>query len=148
MRIVGGDNKGRALTAPSGTSTRPTSDRTRQAIFDMLAHAPWYGQDELEQALVLDCYAGTGALGLEALSRGTQKAAFIERDRNALAALRANLDICKARDRSRVLSCSVTHPPKATEPYTLVFWTRPMARDWSSRVCGHWRGPAGWRKVR
>ncbi|WP_215745322.1 16S rRNA (guanine(966)-N(2))-methyltransferase RsmD [Gluconobacter sp. P1C6_b] len=128
MRIVGGDNKGRALTAPSGTSTRPTSDRTRQAIFDMLAHAPWYGRDELERALVLDCYAGTGALGLEALSRGAQKAAFIERDRNALAALRANLDICKARDRSRVLSCSVTHPPKATEPYTLVFLDPPYGK--------------------
>ncbi|GBR11785.1 16S rRNA (guanine(966)-N(2))-methyltransferase RsmD [Gluconobacter frateurii] len=128
MRIVGGENKGRALMAPTGERTRPTSDRTRQAIFDMLAHAPWYGQEELEQAIVLDGYAGTGALGLEALSRGAQRAAFIERDRNALNALRTNLDICRARDRSRVLSCSVTHPPKAAEPHTLIFLDPPYGK--------------------
>lgn len=129
MRIVGGDNKGRALHAPAGQRTRPTSDRTRQAIFDMLAHASWYGREEIERASVLDAYAGTGALGLEALSRGAVKAAFIERDRDALSALRANLDICGARSRSRVLSCSVTHPPKATEPYSLVFLDPPYGKS-------------------
>lgn len=128
MRIVGGENKGRALMAPRGEGTRPTSDRTRQAIFDMLAHAPWYGHDELEDAIVLDGYAGTGAMGLEALSRGAQRASFIERDRNALNALRANLDICRARDISRVLSCSVTHPPRATEPHTLIFLDPPYGK--------------------
>lgn len=128
MRIVGGENKGRALMAPRGEGTRPTSDRTRQAIFDMLAHAPWYGHDELEEAIVLDGYAGTGAMGLEALSRGAQRASFIERDRNALNALRANLDICRARDVSRVLSCSVTHPPRATEPHTLIFLDPPYGK--------------------
>ncbi|MBS0993283.1 16S rRNA (guanine(966)-N(2))-methyltransferase RsmD [Gluconobacter cerinus] len=128
MRIVGGENKGRALMAPRGEGTRPTSDRTRQAIFDMLAHAPWYGHDELEEAIVLDGYAGTGAMGLEALSRGAQRASFIERDRNALNALRANLDICRARDISRVLSCSVTHPPRATEPHTLIFLDPPYGK--------------------
>ncbi|MBS1036266.1 MULTISPECIES: 16S rRNA (guanine(966)-N(2))-methyltransferase RsmD [Gluconobacter] len=128
MRIVGGENKGRALMAPRGEGTRPTSDRTRQAIFDMLAHAPWYGHDELEEAIVLDGYAGTGAMGLEALSRGAQRASFIERDRNALNALRANLDICRARDISRVLSCSVTHPPRATESHTLIFLDPPYGK--------------------
>ena len=128
MRIVGGENKGRALMAPRGEGTRPTSDRTRQAIFDMLAHAPWHGHDELEEAIVLDGYAGTGAMGLEALSRGAQRASFIERDRNALNALRANLDICRARDISRVLSCSVTHPPRATEPHTLIFLDPPYGK--------------------
>ncbi|GFE96078.1 MULTISPECIES: 16S rRNA (guanine(966)-N(2))-methyltransferase RsmD [unclassified Gluconobacter] len=128
MRIVGGENKGRALMAPRGEGTRPTSDRTRQAIFDMLAHAPWYGHDELEEAIVLDGYAGTGAMGLEALSRGAQRASFIERDRNALNALRANLDICRARNISRVLSCSVTHPPRATEPHTLIFLDPPYGK--------------------
>ncbi|MBS1033158.1 16S rRNA (guanine(966)-N(2))-methyltransferase RsmD [Gluconobacter cerinus] len=128
MRIVGGENKGRALMTPRGEGTRPTSDRTRQAIFDMLAHAPWYGHDELEEAIVLDGYAGTGAMGLEALSRGAQRASFIERDRNALNALRANLDICRARDISRVLSCSVTHPPRATEPHTLIFLDPPYGK--------------------
>jgi len=129
MRIVGGENKGRTIAAPAGERTRPTSDRTRQAIFDMLVHAPWYGREALEEAIVLDGYAGTGAMGLEALSRGAARASFIERDRAALAALRINLDICQARDVSRVLSCSVTHPPKADVPHTLIFLDPPYGKS-------------------
>nr|WP_294915880.1 16S rRNA (guanine(966)-N(2))-methyltransferase RsmD [uncultured Neokomagataea sp.] len=129
MRIVGGSLKGRALVAPSGNTTRPTSDRARQAIFDMLIHAPWYGREALENATVLDTYAGTGALGIEALSRGVEHAAFIERDRNALNALRANLTAFQLRDRSRVLSCSTTHPPRAERPYDLVFLDPPYGKN-------------------
>ena len=91
MRIVAGIWRGRALTAPSGGATRPTADRVRQALFDMLLHAPWGGRDRITGATVLDAFAGTGALGLEALSRGAAKAHFIERDQPALAALRANI---------------------------------------------------------
>ena len=89
MRIIAGLWRGRALLAPSGETTRPTADRVRQALFDMLLHAPWGGRNLIEGARVLDVFAGTGALGLEALSRGAAKACFIERDRAALAALRA-----------------------------------------------------------
>ncbi|QDH17056.1 16S rRNA (guanine(966)-N(2))-methyltransferase RsmD [Swingsia samuiensis] len=128
MRIVGGEYKGRTLIAPQGGRTRPTSDRTRQAIFDMLAHAPWYGREFLENAVVLDAFAGTGAMGLEALSRGAQRVSFIERDRSALQALRQNLDTCHAREHSRVLSCSVTHPPKASEAHNLIFLDPPYGK--------------------
>ena len=69
MRIVAGAWRGRSLLAPSGQTTRPTADRVRQALFDMLLHAPWGGRDGLEGARVLDAFAGTGGLGLEALSR-------------------------------------------------------------------------------
>ena len=88
MRIITGACRGRALAAPPGDKTRPTADRVRQALFDMLMHAPWAGRTAIEDAQVLDAFAGTGALGLESLSRGAAGASFIERDRAALAALR------------------------------------------------------------
>ena len=101
MRIVAGAWRGRALQAPPGDTTRPTADRVRQALFDMLLHAPWGGRDAVEGARVLDVFAGTGALGLEALSRGAAFATFIEQDRAALAALRANIATLRAAGRCR-----------------------------------------------
>lgn len=83
MRIVAGTWGGRRLTAPAGDATRPTSDRVREALFSALG--------PLDGAVVLDLFAGTGALGLEALSRGAARAVFVEQDRRALAALRANV---------------------------------------------------------
>ena len=86
LRIVGGVHRGRRLTAPPGDAVRPTSDRAREALFNILSHGrfaasglPFAGRP------VLDAFAGTGALGLEALSRGASAAAFIENDRDALA---------------------------------------------------------------
>ena len=70
MRIIAGAWRGRALIAPPGHATRPTADRVRQALFDILLHAPWGGHEVVEGTHVLDAFAGTGALGLEALSRG------------------------------------------------------------------------------
>src|SRR5258708_63332 len=98
MRIVAGAWRGRSLTAPSGTETRPTADRVRQALFDMLMHAPWAGRSVVENSCVLDAFAGTGAVGLESLSRGAARAVFVERARPALTALRANIDACRAGD--------------------------------------------------
>ena len=86
MRVIGGELRGRRLSAPSGTTVRPTSDRVREAIFDIL-----YSQGGVEGAQVLDLYAGSGALGIEALSRGAASVTFVERDPAALAAIRANL---------------------------------------------------------
>ncbi len=83
MRVVAGEYRGRRLTAPRGEGTRPTSDRVREALFSILG--PMAG------LRVLDLFAGTGALGIEALSRGAAHATFVERDRRALAALDANL---------------------------------------------------------
>jgi 16S rRNA (guanine966-N2)-methyltransferase len=83
VRVIAGAWGGRRLVAPAGTATRPTSDRVREALFSMLG--------ELDGARVLDLFAGSGALGIEALSRGAAFCAFVDRDRRAIAALRANL---------------------------------------------------------
>ena len=84
MRIVAGEFKGRRLVAPRGTGTRPTADRVREALFSMLG--------DVSGARVLDLYAGSGALGIEALSRGAAEAVFVERDRRAIATIRRNLE--------------------------------------------------------
>src|SRR3989339_1859860 len=91
MRIVGGKHKGRSLSAPKGSSTRPTSDRAREAIFNVLAH----GVDGpgLQGAWVLDVFAGTGALGLEALSRGAAQVTFVETNRACAAVLKDNIHV-------------------------------------------------------
>ena len=99
----------------------------RQALFDMLMHAPW-AEGRIVGAQVLDAFAGTGALGLEALSRGAAAAHFIETDRNALAALRANVAACKATDRAIVIAGD-TLRPKPGLPCGLVFLDPPYAQD-------------------
>jgi 16S rRNA (guanine966-N2)-methyltransferase len=111
MRIIAGAWRGRALIAPAGQATRPTADRVRQALFDMLMHAPWGGREIMQDARVLDAFAGTGAFGLEALSRGAAHATFMEHDRAALAALRANIAACGAADRTAVLPVDVLTAP-------------------------------------
>ena len=108
MRIIAGSEKGRALAAPAPT-TRPTADRVRQALFDMLRHAPWAG-GALDRP-VLDAFAGTGALGLEALSRGAPVACFIERDRAALRCIAANIATCRMGDRALLLPGDAARPP-------------------------------------
>ena len=128
MRIIAGRWKGRALVAPPGLATRPTSDRARQAIFDQLWHAPWAGRDMLEGATLLDAFAGTGAMGLEALSRGAARVFFMEQDRAALAALRANIAGCKAGDACRLIAGDVTAPPIAAAPCSLVFLDPPYGK--------------------
>ena len=107
--------------APSGAATRPTAERVRQALFDRLMHAPW-ARDAVVGARVLDVFSGTGALGLEALSRGAAQAVFIERDRAALVALRANLAACRAV--ARVVVGDALRPP-AGQACGLVFLDPP-----------------------
>jgi 16S rRNA (guanine966-N2)-methyltransferase len=89
MRIVGGRLKGRVLHGPSDSEIRPTSDRLRETIFNILAHAY---DDPVRDAAVIDLFAGTGAMGLEALSRGARKALFVEIAAKARALIRANVD--------------------------------------------------------
>jgi 16S rRNA (guanine966-N2)-methyltransferase len=128
MRIIAGAWRGRTLAAPVGRDTRPTADRVRQALFDSLMHAPWAGGDAVRGARVLDAFAGTGALGLEALSRGAAHATFFDTDRAALAAIRANVAACGAADRAEVMPADATHPPPASRPCSLVFLDPPYAR--------------------
>ncbi len=114
------------MTAPPGSDTRPTSDRARQALFDMLMHAPW-AEGCVAGAAVLDVFAGTGALGLEALSRGAASATFIESGRPALAALRANIAACGAGDLCRILAGDVRTPMRGTA-CRLVFLDPPYGQ--------------------
>ncbi len=93
MRIVAGEWRGRRLSAPKGTVTRPTSDRVREAVFSRVDAS---GGERLRDGVVLDAFAGTGALGLEALSRGFAAATFVETSRRALDALRDNIERCDA----------------------------------------------------
>ena len=98
MRVVAGELKGRRLAAPVGGATRPTTDRVREAVFNALASL-----DVVVDARVLDLYAGSGALGIEALSRGAAHCTFVERDRAALAAIDENIATLGLGDRARVL---------------------------------------------
>ncbi|MFH5924251.1 16S rRNA (guanine(966)-N(2))-methyltransferase RsmD [Roseomonas xinghualingensis] len=143
MRIVAGRWRGRALQAPPGTGTRPTSDRVRQGLFDALWHAPWAGRQAIEGTVVLDAFAGTGALGLEALSRGAARAVFMERDRAALAALRANVAAVKAEGVAQVLAADVLRPPRAETGCGLVFLDPPYGKDLGPAALAGLRA-AGW----
>ena len=118
----------------------------------MLLHAPWGGRDTVEGAQVLDVFAGTGAFGLEALSRGAAHATFIEHDRAALAALRANIAACRAQDRSTVLAIdALAIPPgaagepgvprSALPPRPGATRHRPAARRRPARAAGTARSP-------
>ena len=131
MRIVAGRWRGRALRAPAGEGTRPTAERVRQALFDMLLHAPWGGRAVVEGAVVLDAFAGTGALGLEALSRGAAKGFFIERDKAALEVLRANIAACGAE--ARVIAGDATRPAGG-EACSLVFLDPPYGLGLGERA--------------
>lgn len=98
MRVVSGDLGGRKLVTPDGSDTRPTSDRVREAMFNSL-----FSLDAIEGACVLDAFAGSGALGIEALSRGALHATFVETGRNALAALRENIETLQLGAQGRVV---------------------------------------------
>lgn len=128
MRIVAGSLRGKALVAPPGQTTRPTADRVRQALFDMLLHAEWGGRDCLDGAHVLDVFAGTGAMGLEALSRGAASVCFIEQDPAALKALRANIAGCDVMDRAEVVAADVLRSSHGAAA-SLAFLDPPYGQD-------------------
>jgi 16S rRNA (guanine966-N2)-methyltransferase len=100
MRIVAGTFRGRPLVAPKGQSTRPTADRARQAIFNVLEHAAW--SPGLDGLRALDLFAGSGALGIEAISRGADFCLFVDRAEDARAAIRANIQTLKLDAQTRV----------------------------------------------
>jgi 16S rRNA (guanine966-N2)-methyltransferase len=108
MRIIAGEHRGRTLAAPPGLTTRPTPDRVRGALFSAL-ESRLGGPGSLEGVRVLDLFAGSGALGLEALSRGASQATFVERDRAALKSLQANLQTLRLEPRSLVVPEDAVH---------------------------------------
>jgi len=125
VRIVGGKHRGRRLVAPDGRDTRPTTDRTRESLFNILAHAAW--APDFEGAVVVDAFCGTGALGLEALSRGAARCSFLDNGRPALDAVRANLAALGEQDAATVLRADATRPP-AGQPCGIAFLDPPYAK--------------------
>jgi 16S rRNA (guanine966-N2)-methyltransferase len=142
MRIIAGAWKGKTLVAPPGETTRPTAERVRQALFDMILHAPWGGRSVLEGATVVDAFAGTGALGLEALSRGAAETFFFETERKALQALRTNIAACGASERTHVLARDVLKPGPGTAK-SLIFLDPPYTEGLVERALAALR-QAGW----
>ncbi|MEO0882683.1 MAG: 16S rRNA (guanine(966)-N(2))-methyltransferase RsmD [Pseudomonadota bacterium] len=130
MRIVGGKFKGRSLVTPAGRHTRPTSDRAREAIFNVLAHAEW--APPIEGARVMDIFAGSGALGLEALSRGAEFCLFVEMATPALRAIGDNVDAFNLTDVTRLRRRSADalgdFPEVLGEPFNLVFMDPPYGK--------------------
>lgn len=131
MRIVGGQFRGRALKAPEGKTTRPTSDRTREGIFNILAHADW--APPLEGVRVIDAFAGSGALGIEAISRGAAFCLFIETDSTARGCIRNNVETFQLFGATRIHRRSATDlgvkPAGVGEPFDLVFLDPPYGYD-------------------
>ncbi len=130
MRIVGGAHRGRSLVAPAGRHVRPTSDRARESLFNRLAHGG-YGEGGLSPvagARVLDAFCGSGALGLEALSRGAVHATFMDNARPALDCARANAADLGEADRCDFRLADANGPPPAGDPASLVFLDPPYGR--------------------
>ncbi|MFN3674649.1 MAG: 16S rRNA (guanine(966)-N(2))-methyltransferase RsmD [Sphingomonas pseudosanguinis] len=143
MRVIAGEWRGRPLIAPKGEVTRPTADRTREALFSMLTAR----LGAFDGLAVGDFFAGSGALGIEALSRGAASCLFVEQDRNALDAMRANLDKLGAKGDVRATSVMALGP--ARQPLDIILMDPPygtgagsVALDKLARL--GWIGPATW----
>ena len=123
--ITAGTFKNKSLAVPNGDSVRPTSDRARQALFNRLEHSFSDTGFKLRGARVVDLFAGTGALGLEALSRGASHVTFVEHDRTSLAVLKRNIATLGVDDKSAVLTMDATALPAASQPYDLALLDPP-----------------------
>jgi 16S rRNA (guanine966-N2)-methyltransferase len=133
MRVVAGEARGRRLVAPAGTLTRPTADRVREAMFSMLD-----ALDVLEGATVADLFAGSGALGVEALSRGAAHATFVERDARAVAAIRTNLAATGFTDRGSIVRAEAVRWLETAPHFDVVFADPPYAWDgWQGLLARH-----------
>jgi 16S rRNA (guanine966-N2)-methyltransferase len=131
MRIIAGEWRGRKLVSPPGISTRPTADRVRETLFSMLASR----LGTFEGLRVADLYAGSGALGLEALSRGAAFASFVEQDRGALDAIRANVASLEAEAKTQILGRAV-ESARVEASFDLVFADPPYTASSGTRALG------------
>jgi len=142
VRIVGGRFRGAAISAPKGRATRPTSDRLRESLFNILAHG--HG-DPVEEARVLDLFAGSGALGLEALSRGARFALFVEDAAPARAAVRANLEALGVTGQAKIWRRDATRLGRCAPmpPFDLAFLDPPYGKGLGERALASARD-GGW----
>ena len=133
MRITGGKFRGRRLFVPRGLNVRPTADRIKEAIFGILGPA-------VEGARVLDLFAGTGALGLESLSRGASLCVLVDSHTRSLAAIRRNIEALGLEDRTRVLKLDLTRGPgrlkNEPKPFDLLFLDPPYGKGLASPALG------------
>ena len=136
MRVVAGEARGRHLSAPEGRDTRPTSDRVREAIFNSLR-----SMDRIDGALVVDLFAGSGALGIEALSRGAAHCTFVEKHRGAVAVIEANLAATKLADRAEVRVADVLAYVARAGSADLVLADPPYAFDGWTDLLGALHAP-------
>lgn len=148
MRIVAGNLRGRPIVAPEGQGTRPTSDRARQALFNVLEHAAWAGS--LNGARVMDLFAGSGALGFEAMSRGAAFCVFVEIDDEARGAIRKNADAFGVMGATRVHRRSATElgvrPGSDGEAFDVAFLDPPYGKGLGEQALqrlleGNWLKP-------
>jgi 16S rRNA (guanine966-N2)-methyltransferase len=148
MRIVSGRFRGKPLVTPPKLNTRPTGDRARQGVFNILEHAPW--APELSGARVIDLFAGSGALGFEALSRGAAFALFVETDEAARGAIRDNMESLSLFGAARVHRRDATdlgvRPGSAGPAFDLAFLDPPYAKGLGERAlaglaAGGWLAP-------
>ena len=142
MRIVGGRLRGRTLAAPTSQGIRPTADRLRESLFNILAHA--YG-DPISGARVLDLFAGTGALGLEAASRGAAFALFVDDGAGARALLRQNVEALGLAAVTRIFRRDATRlgPAHPVEPFSLAFLDPPYGKGLAEKALASARD-GGW----
>jgi 16S rRNA (guanine966-N2)-methyltransferase len=133
MRVVGGRLKGRSLASPSSRDIRPTADRLRESIFNILIHAY---DDPIQDARVLDLFAGTGALGIEAISRGAKFALFVDNGAEARALMRDNVEALGLGGVTKVYRRDATNlgPAHPMEPFSLVFLDPPYAKGFADRA--------------
>ncbi|MCF2513593.1 16S rRNA (guanine(966)-N(2))-methyltransferase RsmD [Sphingomonas sp. G124] len=147
MRIISGEWRGRKLVAPAGQQTRPTADRTRETLFSMLTSR----LGSFDRLRVADLYAGSGALGLEALSRGADLATFVENDRAALKAIEANAAALGAGNRISIRATSAA-ALSAAEPFDLILADPPYQPGSGTAAAeavakAQWLAPCGWMAV-
>ena len=144
MRIIAGEWRGRSIEAPPGSGTRPTADRVRETLFSMLASR----LGTFEDLRVADLFAGSGALGFEALSRGAESVTFVESDARAAAAIRRNAEKLGASGRIELIAGSALALPRR-EPFDLIFADPPYATSSGAAVLrsiinARWLASGGW----
>ncbi len=128
LRIIGGVWRGRMIEAPADEAIRPTTDRVRESLFNRLMHGAAGSGISLEGARLADVFAGTGAMGLEALSRGAAHVTFIERDLSALALIRRNVAALGAEDRVSIVAADATNLPKAAVAHDIALLDPPYEK--------------------